>query len=191
MAFAADGADDSHTRLSGLTPAQREPALARWQVLRAHLEDGCPLVRVAGEHGVPERTLRRWLAAYREGGLAALARRPRSDRGTRRMPPELQSLIEGLALRRPPPTIATVHRQAAKVARAQGWAAPGYAAVYDVVRNIDPAMATLAHEGSKRYREVFDLVHRREAAKPNEIWQADHTLLDLWVLTPSGRPGRG
>ena len=85
------------------------------------------------------------------------------------MPPDLQLLIEGLALRRPPPTIATVHRQAAEVARAQGWPAPGYAAVYDVVQSIDPAMATLAHEGSKRYKEVFDLVHRREAAKPNEI----------------------
>ena len=190
MAFAADSAGDSHAGLSGLIPAQREQARARWQLLRAHLEDGCPLVRVAGEHGVPERTLRRSLAAYRAGGLAALARRPRSDRRTRRMPPGLQLLIEGLALRRPPPTIATVHRQAAEVARAQGWPVPGYAAVYDVVRSIQPAMATLAHEGSKRYREVFDLVHRREAAKPNEIWQADHTLLDLWVLTPSGLPGR-
>jgi hypothetical protein len=27
-------------------------------------------------------------------------------------------------------------------------------------------------------------VHRREGAKPNQIWQAEHTLLDLWVLTP-------
>jgi putative transposase len=190
VAFAADGADDPHAGLSGLASAQRDQALARWQVLRVHLEDGCPLVRVAGEHGVPERTLRRWLAAYRAGGLAALARRQRSDRGARRMPPELQLLIEGLALRRPPPTIATVHRQAAEVAQEQGWAAPGYAAVYDVVKSIGPAMTTLAHEGSKRYREVFDLVHRREAAKPNQIWQADHTPLDLWVLTPSGRPGR-
>jgi len=190
VAGAADGAAGSHAGLSGLTPAQQEQALARWQVLRAHLEDSCPLVRVGDQHGVPERTLRRWLAAYHTRGLAALARRPRSDRGTRRMPPELQLLIEGLALRRPPPTIATVHRQAAEVARDQGWAAPGYAAVYDVVTSIDPAMATLAHEGSKRYKEVFDLVHRREAAKPNEIWQADHTLLDLWVITPSGRPGR-
>src|SRR6266568_804967 len=189
-AHVAAGADNAHAGLPGLAEAQREQALAHWQVLRAHLEDGCPLVRAAGEHGVPERTLRRWLAAYRAGGLAALARRPRSDRGTRRMPPELQLLIEGLALRRPPPTIATVHRQAAQVAREQGWAAPGYAAVYDLVRNIDPAMATLAHEGTKRYKEVFDLVHRREAAKPNQIWQADHTLLDLWVITPSGRPGR-
>jgi putative transposase len=190
VAFAADSAGGSHVGPSGLTLAQRDQALARWQVLRAYLEDGCPLVRVAGAHGVPERTLRRWLAAYCAGGLAALARRPCSDRGARRMPLELQLLIEGLALRRPPPTIATVHRQAAQVAGEQGWAAPGYSAVYDVVRNIDPAMATLAHEGSKRYKEVFDLVHRREAAKPNQIWQADHTLLDLWVLTPSGRPGR-
>lgn len=86
-AFAADGVDDSHAGLSGLTPAQRDQALARWQVPRAHLEDGRPLVRVAGERGVPERTLRRWLAAYRAGGLAALARRPRSDRGTRQMQP--------------------------------------------------------------------------------------------------------
>jgi putative transposase len=190
VAFAADSTGGSHAGLAGLTLAQRDQALARWQVLRVHLEDDCPLVRVAGEHGVPERTLRRWLAVYRTGGLAALARRPRSDRGTRRMPPDLQLLIEGLALRRPPPTIATVHRQAAEVAREQGWAVPGYAAVYDVVRSIDPALATLAHEGSKRYKEVFDLVHRREAAKPNQIWQADHTLLDLWVLTPSGGPGR-
>ena len=173
-----------------LTRTGRQQATARWQLLRPVVEDGVALATVARSGQVPERTLRRWLAAYRAGGLAALARRPRSDRGTRRMPPELQLLIEGLALRRPPPAIATVHRQAAELARAQGWPVPGYAAVYDVVTSIDPAMAMLAHEGSKRYREVFDLVHRREAATPNEIWQADHTLLDLWVITPSGRPGR-
>lgn len=106
------------------------------------------------------------------------------------MPPDLELLIEGLALCRPPPTTATVHRQVAEVAREHGWPVPSYAAVHDVVRSIDPAMAVLAHEGSKRYKEVFDLVYRREAGKPNEIWQADHTLLDLWVVTPSGKPAR-
>jgi putative transposase len=176
--------------LADLTQAQREQALARWRLLRAHLEHDSPLARVAAEEHVPERTLRRWLAAYRDGGLAALARRPRSDRGTRQMPPDLKLLIEGLALRRPPPTTATVHRQAADLAREQGWPVPSYAAVYDVVEAIDPAMAVLAHEGSKRYKEVFDLVYRREAGKPNEIWQADHTRLDLWVVTPSGKPAR-
>jgi putative transposase len=56
---AAYGAAGSRARLSGPAPAQQEQALSRWQVLRTHLEDGCPLARVAGEHGVPERTLRR------------------------------------------------------------------------------------------------------------------------------------
>jgi putative transposase len=50
-------------RSSRLPQAQRDQAVARWQLLRAHLEDGCPLVRVAGEHGAPERMLRRWLAS--------------------------------------------------------------------------------------------------------------------------------
>lgn len=50
-------------RGSRLPQAQRDQAVARWQLLRARLEDGCPLGRVAGEHGVPERMLRRWLAS--------------------------------------------------------------------------------------------------------------------------------
>jgi putative transposase len=83
-----------------------------------------------------------------------------------------------------------LQRRAAEAARQLGWPVPGYAAVYDVVRCLDPAMVTLAVEGAKRYKEVFDLVHRREAGRPNEIWQADHTLLDLWVVTPSGKPAR-
>jgi hypothetical protein len=42
------------------------------------------------------------------------------------MPPELQLLIEGLALRRPLSTIATVHRRAAEVAREPEWPVPGH-----------------------------------------------------------------
>ena len=41
----------------------------------------------------------------------------------------------------------------------------------------------LAVEGGRRYAEVFELVYRRQADAPNEIWQADHTQLDLWVVT--------
>jgi putative transposase len=32
--------------------------------------------------------------------------------------------------------------------------------------------------------------NRREAEKPNDIWQADHTLLDIWVHYKSGPPVR-
>ncbi|MBM0236157.1 DDE-type integrase/transposase/recombinase [Micromonospora sp. ATA32] len=126
----------------------------------------------------------------RVDGLAGLARSARSDRGTRRLPDELRLLIEGLALRPPGPSAAHVHRVVVDVAKNEGWPVPSYATVYSIIRGVDPAMRTLALDGEKRYREVFDLIHRREAAGPNEIWQADHTQLDLWVITPSGKPAR-
>lgn len=49
-----------------------------------------------GESGVTYRTLQRWLAAYRQGGLEALARAGRKDKGMRRFPEELVSFIEGM-----------------------------------------------------------------------------------------------
>ena len=61
-----------------------------------------PLPRATDEAGEALRTAQRWLTRCRGGGLAALARAPRADRGTRRLPEELRLLIEGLALRRRP-----------------------------------------------------------------------------------------
>ncbi|GAA3080388.1 hypothetical protein GCM10020000_77800 [Streptomyces olivoverticillatus] len=76
------------------------------------------------------------------------------------------------------------------MAKDHGWPVPSYSTVYAVVRALNPALVVLAHEGTKRYREVYDLIHRREAEGPNVICQADHTQLDLWVIAPSGRPAR-
>ncbi|MFF3437586.1 Mu transposase C-terminal domain-containing protein [Streptosporangium sp. NPDC002721] len=173
-----------------LTEPQRQSAMDRLVILRSHLDDAVPIVRVAETKGIPERTLRRWLSAYRRDGLTGLARQPRADKGRRRLPDELVLLIEGLALRRPRPSIATVHRHSAEVAAQRGWPIPSYATVYDITHRLDPALSVLAHEGTARYRELFDLIHRRQAERPNQIWQADHTQLDLWVITPSGKPGR-
>jgi putative transposase len=164
--------------------------MACFEVLRPHLEAGVPLARAARAAGVSQRTARRWLAAYRRDGLVGLARRPRADRGRRRLPSELLLLIEGLALRRPAPSVAAIHRQVAEIARGHGWPVPSYSRVYEIVRGLDPALVTLAQEGSKRFREVFDLVHRRTARRPNAIWQADHTQLDLHVLGPAGEHAR-
>ena len=78
----------------------------------------------------------------------------------------------------------------ATVARAHGWPVPSYDVVYEVIRGLDPGLRTLAHEGAVAYRETYDLLHRREASGPNEIWQADHCLLDLWLLNERQRPAR-
>jgi putative transposase len=172
---------------AALMPDQQTQAMARYEVLQPHLKHGTPLPDLARHSGIALRTLERWLAHYRREGLAGLARHRRRDRGQQRgLQPDLKELIEGLALRKPPPTIALVHRQVEEVARRNGWPAPNYQRVYRIVKQLDPALITLAHEGSKIYRTTYDLLHRHEADQPNAIWQADHTLLDIWVRDSSG-----
>ena len=176
--------------LTALSGSQRAQALDRFAVLRPFLEDGVPLAGLARQRGIAPRTAQRWLARYRREGLAGLARRARRDRGGHRLPRRLQACIERLALQRPRRSIAAIQRQAATVATEQSWPVPGYKQVYAIVRTLDPALLTLAHEGDKAYREAFDLLHRHEAPHPNALWQADHTQLDIWLLDDTGRPAR-
>jgi putative transposase len=98
--------------------------------------------------------------------------------------------VEGLALRTPPPSAASVHRQVMAVAQAQGWAVPSYSTVYGIMRSLAPALVTLAQEGSSAYRETFDLLSRWEASGPNELWQADHTQLAIWLRDDRGQPAK-
>ena len=48
----------------------------------------------------------------------------------------------------------------------------------------------MAHHDPDVYRDDFELVLRRESAHPNDVWQADHTELDIMVLDETGRPAR-
>lgn len=159
------------------------------------MEEGVPLTQLARERHIPLRTARRWVQQYHRQGLAGLTRKTRTDAGQRKLPHELQQLIEGLALRRPPPTAAAVHRQVKAIAQEQrwqeqGWAVPSYSRVHNIIQQLDPSMIMLAHQGAKMYQDAFDLLYRREASRPNEMWQADHMLLDIWVLDPSDPSGK-
>lgn len=53
-------------------------------------------------------------------------------------------------------------------------------------KRIPKSLIQLAHEGEKIYKENYDLIAIREATRPNEIWQADHTLLDINLLDEKG-----
>ena len=151
----------------------------RLAVLGPHLHDGVPLSVAARRAGVPLRTARRWLAVYLADGAAGLSRSGRADRGGRRIPNELVEIVEGLALRRPPPRIAEVHRLAGDLAGRRGLPAPSYQSVRRIIQQLDRGLVALAHHGPEVYRDDFELVLRRESAHPNDVWQADHTELDV------------
>ncbi|WP_270241451.1 Mu transposase C-terminal domain-containing protein [Rothia kristinae] len=165
-------------------------ASERWRILRLHVDDAIPLAALARNTGITERTLQRWLARYRTGGYAALTDGTRTDRGVRRTAPELVRLIEGLALTKPRPSIATIHRQVGIHCTERGLPSPSYSVVRSIVNALDPGMVTLALEGPASYRDKHELLLRRRADRPNAIWQADHTMLDLLIVGPDSKPAR-
>ncbi len=124
---------------------------------------------------------------YREHGLAGLARPDRADPGTRRvLSLKIREVIEGLALERPPLSIQSVCRQVSQYAESIGEAKPSYWMVRQVMRELPAALLSLAHAGGKAYSDSYDLVHRREASRPNAVWQADHSELDILVRKDDG-----
>jgi putative transposase len=167
--------------LTTLSDAERLQALSRFNTIRPHVEDGVSLAIIARQHGISAETARNWVTRYRQAGLAGLARKRRSDRARRRVSTQLQHVIDGFALKRPPLSAAAIHRAIIPVAARLGEKAPSYSSVYASIRRLAPGLLTLAHEGAKSYSETFDLIHRTEAQGPNAIWQADHTLLDILI----------
>jgi putative transposase len=172
--------------LGTLDDVRRKEAFDRYALLKPFLDEGVPLTAIAQETGVPLRTLRRWVSRYRSEGLASLARKERSDKGRDRLAGRSGEVILALALGRPGRSLAAIHRKAAEVAQREGWSEPTYDQVRAFVGRIDPALAKLAREGAKSYGQAYDLLRRGEAARPNDVWQADHTLLDIRVLDEDG-----
>lgn len=162
----------------------------RWRVLRLHVEDQVPLAALARDTGISARTLQRWHRRYLDDGIAGLNLQPRVDAGTRRTAAETVLFIEHLALTRPRPSLATLHRLTVAETTQHGRPVPSYATVREIVRALDPALVTLALAGPASYRDRHELVLRRRADRPNQTWQSDHTELDILIVGSDGKPDR-
>jgi putative transposase len=105
--------------------------MERFRLLKPHLEDGVPLSQIAGQGGLRLRTARRWVRQYRKFGLIGLCRKANANKGKpRRFSPKLFEIIEGLALQRPPLSVAAIHRKIVTLAQRLGEPPPSYGTVY-------------------------------------------------------------
>ena len=183
---------ESPVPLTTLSEAQRAQAQSRFAIIRPALEDGISQAQVARSQAIPASTVRGWVKRYRERGLAGLAgSRTRSDKGkSRRLPADAITLIEGLARLSPRRSMAAIHRQVTSIAQEQGWTLPSYARVRQIIKNLEPALVTLAHQGTAAYCDEYDLLHRREATHANAMWQADHSRLPILLLDEAGKPAK-
>ncbi len=144
---------------------------------------------LAALEGIGLRTLQRWHAAHKRDGISGLAT---ANRGTtqRWSTPELVALVEGLALLKPRLSLATIARKANCVAADHDWPPLSYSTVRSIATGLDPGMRTLAQQGAVAYRDTYELAWLHRAKRPNAIWQADHTELDILVLDANLKPGR-
>lgn len=177
--------------LTDMSEEERKAALVRYGIIGAYLEGDCSQVELSRRSGVPVKTLQRWVSLYRAHGLRGLARKTRADRGKRRGMPEAQRLfIEGLALSPPRRSMATIHRLVCEASQQHGWPTPSYRRVCQIVHEMKPSLMMLAHQGGVAHRETYELVSRFQASRPNELWQADHYKLPIWLLSEQGLPAR-
>ncbi|HEX6881252.1 MAG TPA: DDE-type integrase/transposase/recombinase, partial [Terriglobales bacterium] len=177
--------------MAGLPEDARKLAFDRFRLLQPYLEDHRPLKAVAATARVPFRTAQRWVSLYRQFGLAGLARKKRTDnRQHRDVSAKLKEAIEGIALQKPPLPVSAICRQVRRLAQDLGEEPPSYWVVYRIVGTLPADLVTLAREGTKAYSNTFELVHRREADRPNAVWQADHTPLDILLIRPNGSAGK-
>ena len=167
--------------------SDNEQAMAKYRHLQPYIEDGIPLIQLADTNGISERTLRRWLSAYRQDGLAGLKRQNRSDRGKRRkLNKDIEVAIRQQVSKKQRPPLTVIHRRVMLLAKEKGVPAPSYSLVADIAQSIPLAAKALASGDEEEFRK-HEFVHRQEASAPNELWQADHTLLDIELLDAKGQ----
>lgn len=165
----------------------RKNAFEKYKIIQSYLEDITPLASIARETGISIRSLHRWVNQYLKNGLDGLKSKSRDDKGCyRTLSENLVQVIEGLTLQKPKRTVAAIHRQIVRHTQDNNLPIPSYAVVSKIVNNISPDLVSLAHDGIKPYQQKYDLLYIREALRPNQIWQADHTLLDVYVLDDKG-----
>ncbi|MBU5362170.1 DDE-type integrase/transposase/recombinase [Enterococcus raffinosus] len=169
---------------------QRQAAMSKYKVIQPNLAYQKSLVDISEDEGIPLRTLQRWKKHYQENGLIGLVRKTRSDSGKTRLDPEVISEIESLFFTYRKMSIATIQRKLCKFCTEKKFISPSYSQVYKAIKSLPSSVGVLAHEGEKVYSEKFDLIKIREPKRPNEVWQADHTLLDIEIIDTKGVPKR-
>ncbi len=166
-------------------------SLERYEIIQPILENDASSNEISKLTGIPPRTLRDWVTKFQNGGLPGLERKTRSDKGIyKSISPEMVDLVIGLALQKPPLLITAICRRVSIIAKRKSLSLPSYDTVYRIVKKINPTLITLAIEGSKAYQQKYELLYRMECKTSNEIWQADHTELDIFIIDENGNEKR-
>ncbi len=169
--------------LANLEFEERNSAFEKYKIIEPYINKIANLKSIAKTKGIPLRTLTLWCKKYNQLGIIGLARKTRDDKGQiKSCDVELQKSIEGLYLSNPDLSYATLYRLLINYCHTTNSKIPSYRTVCRIIENIPDSLVTLSTKGSKAYQQKYDLLYIRSAENPNDIWQADHALLDVETL---------
>lgn len=176
--------------LTNFSEAKRKDAVQKYDVIKPFIVGVQPLSSISKNTGIALSTLYRWNKLYKDQGLMGLIHTTRTDKGTYKLVQNIVEEIEHLTLKNKRNSIATTHRKMVTYCKDKNLEVPSYKQVYSVIKAMPKSVVDFSHRGEKYYQNNYDLIQIRESSRPNEIWQADHTLLDIYILDQKGNINR-
>ncbi len=161
--------------------------LEKYRIIEHILKNRAGISSVSKHHNIPVRTLQHWKAIFTKDGIVALERKKRSNKDKHStFDDSLVDIAKAFALQKPPMSISNIHKKIKEICANSSRCAPSYHWVYLQVKSISPSLLTLAQKGSKAYKQQFEFLYKHQSDSPKATWQADHTLLDIWVINQNG-----
>jgi hypothetical protein len=159
------------------------------------LRDGLPITSknrlilfVAETRSTSDRTIKSWIKRYREGGFAALADKPRADKGRSRWALQNEGTMElaqiaAFACLNEDLSIQIAWEIIERRAQMFGLPIPGYQTVRRIIARLNPAAVTLSKKGRRTYDEIFAPYIERgyTDVAAGEILVSDHAIHDVFV----------
>ncbi|EPH84153.1 hypothetical protein IGL14_002697 [Enterococcus sp. DIV1938] len=176
--------------LTSFSDHQRTDAMKKYKIIEPYLNKQETIKEISIKNKIPIRTLYRWVQKYEHDGLVGLIRKTRTDFEQIKVSEEVCKKIEEFVLRYKKISTKTLSRKITSYCKENKLDIPSYSQIYKLRKRIPKSLIQLAHEGEKTYKEKYDLIAIRETTRPNEIWQADHTLLDINLLDEKGNINR-
>ena len=176
--------DHQLNNINEITDSEREDALIKYRIIQPFLQNVKTLAIICEEQRLSRRTISRWVANYRKYGFIGLLPAKRHDTGKlRSCSSYVQQLIEGIYLQNRHLSRASIHRKVQATTAELNTPCPSYRTICSIIAKIPEDMVVLAHQGTKQYKQQFDLLCNHQAKHSNELWQADHMLLDILILS--------
>lgn len=168
--------------LADYTHFQRQEAMKKYKIIEPYIKKQKSVQDISNNKQIPQRTIYFWVKSYNNKGLIGLINKRRKDLDKVRLNKDTINYIKNEYLSNKGISIASIHRKTIDWCNQMNYPLPSYKQVYASIKKISNHLKSYSDLNSKKYAEKYDAIYLRECNYPNEIWQADHTMLDIEVL---------